>query len=181
MARPIRTKAQRELDLVRTANLYLEGKTQQEIALKIGVTREQINYDIRAIRKVWQSEMAAALDARKAEELARIDKVEAEAWSAWHNSKQATKETIRVAKGGPDDTKVVHEAREKSTERDPDFRFMLIVQWCIEARIKLLGLDAMGKPEDTTKIMTFVDLVKRAKRREDELAREQLAVVVVED
>ena len=57
---------------------------------------------------------------RKAEELAKIDNVEREAWVAWTTSKG-----------------------NQTPAGDP--RFLQNVQWCIQKRCKILGLDAAEK------------------------------------
>ena len=110
MAAQKRTKFQREKDLLRTEELYLNGYTQAAIAGEMGVSQQQINYDIRAILDRWRDEMVQDIDKAKARELRRVDRLEREYWTLYRTNNAP--ETL---------------AR---------------VQWCVEQRCKILGLNA---------------------------------------
>ena len=51
MAAPKRTPGERERDLLRVAELYCEGVPQYRIAQAIGVSFQQIHYDVRILNK----------------------------------------------------------------------------------------------------------------------------------
>lgn len=118
MAGPRRTRGQRELDLQRIAEMYCRGLPQSAIARQIGVSRQQISYDLRALRKRWLQNAMRDFDARAAEELAKIDHLEMEYWRAYEQAQRAKRFSAPYLAG---------------------------VMSCIERRCKLFGLDAPTK------------------------------------
>lgn len=150
MAAPKRTPFRREADLFKTQALYLQGKTQQEIADQLGVSREQIKYDLATIQARWRQDTAINLDEAKLRELARIDVLERTYWDAWENS-LSERTRSRVEKTGVD---AEGNPRGKSSiEREMLLgvpAYLTGVQWCISERCKLLGLYAPTKIAPTT-------------------------------
>lgn len=143
MATRKRTPAQRTRDLVRTAQLYLQGATQLEIAQEIGVSRVQITQDLKEIRAWWQQRTSMDLEAFKAEQLAKLDNLERELWEGWTASKNPTvsntvSETTAGAKPGK-----TRSRKEITSAGDP--RFLDQIQDVIEQRCKILGLFAPTK------------------------------------
>lgn len=150
MAAPKRTKRQREADLVTIAELYLACKPQYEIAKVVGVSRQQIAYDLVEIREQWKQRYTTKIEDAKQEELAKIDRLEQEYWKGWEESKSdfvQTTETLkregtlqrptaRRAKKGE-----ITEAK-TSYSRYGDPRFLQGIAWCVKARREILGMDA---------------------------------------
>ena len=83
MAAPKRTSFEREKDLLEISRLYLTGVTQTDIAARLGVSQQQISYDLKALQKRWLAASLAHVDDAKARELAKIDQLEREYWKAW--------------------------------------------------------------------------------------------------
>jgi hypothetical protein len=110
-----RTPDQIRRDRAEIARLYLQRWTQADIGRKLGLSRQQVGYDLEAVRQEWLDSALTDFNARKAEELARIDRLELEYWAAWERSK---------ADGAGDP------------------RFLAGVERCIEQRAKILGLHA---------------------------------------
>ena len=103
-----RTPFQREKDLEKTSELYLKGHSQYEIARVIGVSRTQITYDIADLQKRWLERSMMNIDERKAEELAKVDRLEAEYWKGWEDSRRPTKaSTAQVTTAGKHPGKTV--------------------------------------------------------------------------
>jgi hypothetical protein len=73
-------------DRAEIARLYLQRRTQAEIAAQPGMSRQQVGYDLGAVRQGWLESSLTDFNARKAEELARIDRLEREYWDAWQAS-----------------------------------------------------------------------------------------------
>ncbi len=147
MAARKRTPAQRARDLLKTAEMYLHGKTQQEIAQEIGVSRVQITFDLQEVRVWWRERAAMAIDERKAEELAKVDRLEAEYWKGWEDSRRPTKvSTAQATTAGANPGKTVTN-KEITSAGDP--RFLTGVADCIEKRCKILGLHAPTKLQGT--------------------------------
>jgi hypothetical protein len=93
MARPARTKAQRECDLPVIAKMHLQGRTQTDIAAVVSAARpydighRTVCRDIATIVARWQGEAIETIGLAKRRELERLNVVEAEAWEAWRESK----------------------------------------------------------------------------------------------
>jgi hypothetical protein len=75
-------------DRAEVARLYLQGWTQADIGARLGLSRQQIGYDLEAVRQEWLRSALVDFDAKKAEELAKIDRLEGEYWAAWEASKK---------------------------------------------------------------------------------------------
>lgn len=125
---------------VAVAHLYATGWPQHKIAKKLGVTQQQISLDIKAIRAEWQRTMAEEYDRLKAEQLAKIDAAEAEAWRGWRRSQRDSKKVTEKRSKRNGGVRAVITVREENRAGDP--RFLLVVLACIVHRCRLFGLDA---------------------------------------
>ena len=119
----------------KVAKLYLEGKTQNELAALFGVNQSTISRDLEAIRKQWQEQALLHFDEIKSHELARIDRLEREYWDAWEESKKNAETVVQKAK--EDGTK---EATKTSKGQSGNPSFLAGIQWCIEQRLKIFGV-----------------------------------------
>jgi predicted transcriptional regulator len=147
MAAPKRKKTQREFDLTRVAEMYLTGKRQVDIAVELGVTQQQVSYDLQELHTRWRESSLIDIGEAKNRELERIDILEQEYWAAWVRS-------------CGERTKTKHEtlADEESVRSSVEVEQMLVnpaylagVQSCIESRCKIIGLYAPAKQEHTGK------------------------------
>lgn len=138
-----------------TADLYCSGLAQHEIAAKIGVSQGTISLDLKYIRDNWLAQALVDFDMGRAVELAKIDHLEAVSWDAWHRSCRPAEISKRVidkamrsqgkpVKGQPTPPPkmVVTGTKDEVTTRQQvgDDRFLGRVAWCIETRLKLMGL-----------------------------------------
>jgi hypothetical protein len=135
-------------DRVEIAGLYLQGWTQAEIGAKLGLSRQQIGYDLAAVRQEWLRSTLVNFDAKKAEELARIDRLEREYWAAWEKSRNGHETTTTEQTTTPQGERSKAAIRREDQPGDP--RYLAGVQWCIEQRCKVLGLNAPHKVAPTT-------------------------------
>lgn len=162
MARRKRNDFQREADFVTIAQMYKEGKLQIEIAKELGLSQGQISQDLAEVLRRWRAEAADTIDAIKQRELDKINNLEIEYWHAWELSlKDATGVSVETktvalkmpADGG--DPVELPAAETKTTKRrqgqSGNPAYLAGVQWCIDRRCKLLGLDAPTKSELTGK------------------------------
>ena len=147
-----RPKFQREKDLLSIEKRYLRGERQHQIAVGLGVSQVTVSNDLRELQKRWRAETVRDLDDAKAQELAKVDELEREYWDAWQNSCEDA-ETIRQEASEKKVDKVIKTA--KGQAGDP--RFLAGVQWCIEKRCKILGLDAPDKHEVDHKFGKMTD------------------------
>lgn len=122
-------------DRAKIAELYIEGKYQIEIGDIMGLSQQQISYDIRAIQKQWAESANDLIDRRKMEELAKTDYLERVYWQEWEQSKkEKTSQSLKIKDAAHQEKSL------KREERCGDPRYLQGVQWCIEQRCKLLGI-----------------------------------------
>lgn len=86
MAAPKRSEMQREQDLQTAAALYLKGVRQAEIAELLGVTQQQVSYDLQEVRKRWRESSVMDFNERQLEDLERLAAIEREAWRLWEKT-----------------------------------------------------------------------------------------------
>jgi hypothetical protein len=164
-----RTPDQILKDREEIARLYLQRMTQREIGERLGLSRQQVGYDLEAIRQEWLKSSLVNFDARRAEELARIDRMEREYWDAWETSKKEKETTTseQVNKGGGEQTK----AAIRKVEQTGDPRYLAGVERCVDRRCKLLGLNAPLEIRDVSEAQLDAEihrlLGKLADQRQD--------------
>jgi len=143
MAAPVtENEDQREQRLADVARLYLTGQTQAAIGRQLGVSQNQISYDLRIVRERWLASSIRDFDELKAQELAKIDQVEAEFWAAWERSQRVKQVTSTKRKEGKDAST---EAGVTKQEQAGDPRMLDGVLKCINKRCEILGLNAPSK------------------------------------
>lgn len=156
-------------DRRKIAALYLRGYKQAEIAEEIGVDISTISRDLATMQDEWRAATLMDLDEAKRRELARVDGLELEYWEAWERScEEAVKTTTKRIQGAES---ARDEASVQKEQRLGDPRYLAGVQWCIERRCKLLGLDAPSKSEFTGKDGGPVEhkmIVERVSERRDD-------------
>jgi len=140
MAAKKRTRIEIERDRLEIARLYLKGDIQADIAARLGMTRQMVGYDLKAIRSQWLAASLEAFDQRVATELAKIDNLEIEYWQAWERSTQVKESS--TAKVVQDEKGERNEASTKQEQMVGNESFLAGVRWCIDRRLKLFGLDA---------------------------------------
>lgn len=158
-----RSKAELLRDRAEVAQLYLRGRTQHEIAdhmeqnrsYKYG--RTKVQNDIKRIRQKWEESALMDFHKKRAEELAKIDALEREYWEAYMESKEPRQEHKVEGQPAETDPHTNGEASHTSiqptkierTTKEPvagNPQFLKGIQWCIDKRCEILGLDA---PERT--------------------------------
>lgn len=140
----------------RVAELYLRQHTQQEIADMLEVDQSLVSLDLKAIQVQWRESALADMNEAKQRELERIDQLEREYWQAWERSQEDAETVTKKQKSGEDKPEL--SLQKKGQTGDP--RFLQGVQWCIERRCKVLGIDAPEKREYSGRLsfeLTFKD------------------------
>lgn len=82
-----RSKIARENDRVQVAKMYLEGKTQQQIADALGIDQSTVSRDLKAIYKNWQSAAVEDIAKLRGVQLARYNMLYREVFSVWETKK----------------------------------------------------------------------------------------------
>src|SRR5262245_11776437 len=135
-----RTSDQIRRDRVEVARLYLGGWTPAEIGQQLGLSRQQIGYDLEAVRQEWLRSSLVDFNAKKTEELAKIDRLEREYWAAWEASKKERQTSITEQTTDAEGERL--KAGIRKVEQTGDPRYLAGVERCIEQRAKILGLHA---------------------------------------
>jgi hypothetical protein len=161
MAPRARTKVQREKDLQQIAEMYLSGRTQADIGNALNLTQQTISNDLKTLQQRWLESSVRDFDELRAEQLAKIDRLEAEYWAGWARS---TRPKTRKGKKSKSSSGPMGDSDESSVqveERDGNPTWLAGVDKCIERRCKLLGLDAPTRAELSV-AQTFADFVLAA-------------------
>ena len=150
-----RSAAQLARDRRKTADLYLQGWLQADIAGFLGISQSTVSNDLKALQGQWLQSALLDFDEAKARELAKVDRLEREYWAAWERSCEAEEMVTQRTKGDverwQDDESGKFVASRPADvtkarkERIGDPRFLQGIQWCIDRRCKILGVDAAQK------------------------------------
>lgn len=159
----------------RVAHLYLTRHTQVEIARTLGIGQTTVSRDLAAIEAAWGKAALLDMHAAKVRELERIDALEREAWEAWRRSQeQAVKSRVQQVNAHvvvkPDGREVtVPERVTKMREakgRDGSHEFLTRIQWCIDTRIRILGLDRPGETAEGATVKALLDSLADLRERD---------------
>lgn len=134
-----RDPGQAEIDRIKIAEMYLAGQTQHEIAQAIGVSQQQIAYDLKIIRQRWREAQIKSYSEHIELQLAKVDHAERELWKAWYAT-QGEEEIVSHEAGmtpkGEVDKTTVRRRKIHGTSS-----YMDGILKCIDQRSKLLQLD----------------------------------------
>jgi hypothetical protein len=154
----------------RVAELFLAGRTQYEIAEEVKVTQTTVSRDLSAIREDWMARASSDFAERRAEELAKIDRLELEYLDGWQRSKQIREKTHTRKKSRPsgrttvNGAPIMEESLEAGVAKEQDVgdpRYLEGVRWCISERCRIIGLYAPKNIDMTSagKPITFISFV----------------------
>lgn len=165
-----RSDEQREADLALISKLLLrENMSKTEIAQEISKNRpyqlstSMVNIDVNLLLSRWRDTYLSDTDILKGRELRRIDELESAYWDSYERSLKGASSVIENItefssedKIGMDDSNAEETGRVKKatsrksvSERDGEVRFLNGIQWCINKRCEILGLNAPLKTEMT--------------------------------
>jgi hypothetical protein len=137
-----RSKEQVLLDRVEIAKRYLQGQPQHIIGASLNFDRSTISRELKQIRAAWLESSLVNFNDAKARELAKIDHLEETHWDAWNRSIGQVKKTTQYAEPGPGNTLRPARATITTEESIGNPAFLTGVQWCIQKRLDIFGLEA---------------------------------------
>jgi hypothetical protein len=151
-----RSKSQRLRDRRLIASLYLKGEYQSDIAAQLGISQGQVSKEIAVLHDDWRASALIDINEAKARELAKIDTLELEYWTAWKRSQEDAESEITKLQGGSTDapSKLEKQTRREGQSGNP--AFLAGIQWCINKRCEILGVNAPIKQEINNKGVTKV-------------------------
>ena len=146
---PKRDVIQVERDRAEIARLYLQGKIQTQIALILSespdrdynITQSMVCDDLKAVKQRWLTSSIMHFNEIKARELAKIDNLEIMYWESWKRSLDPKTKT-RTKQINLASSSIRQEAQMEEQRSIGDKRWLEGVQWCIERRCSIFGLDA---------------------------------------
>jgi predicted transcriptional regulator len=112
----------------KVAELYVQGITQFAIAEQLGVCQPTVSNDLARVREQWLKSSLMDFNAKKSEELARLEHLERVAWEDYAESRKVY---VKVKGRGlvPSDTR----------RKPGDVRYLQEVREAITLRLKVLG------------------------------------------
>lgn len=141
---PQNRKKEVEARRAEISRLYLMGYTGAEIADHVGVSPSQVSRDLKILTQRWKDESIRDISERKAKDLAELEHVKRELWTAWMKSKEALKKQKRK-KSNSGTGKGYEENSQERTERLPDARYMSELLRVIKQVADLLGYNEAQK------------------------------------
>lgn len=161
--------------------MYAKGFPQYQIADTLGISQPAVSKHLSVITEEWQRRMREDCDRIKAEQLAKIDKVELAAWEGWERSvKEHERRTVKTttatvpsavpglvaASASPSDVTLMKEFQAGDTA------FLSIILKCAQQRAELIGAITKG-----VKVMGHDGGPFVMKRELKDLAYEDLAAL----
>jgi len=146
--KPRRSASQIAKDRRRVSELYLRGELQADIAEEVGRSQSTVCRDLQALQAQWLKDAAVDFDTAKAKEIAKIDNLERTYHSAWQRSCEDAETLIKD--GTPEK---VEKLKRTSKGQAGDPRFLQGVQWCIEKRCKILGIEEAIKQQNLNLVL----------------------------
>ena len=135
--KPRRLTANREHRLALVSHGMIQGRTQQELSGDMGVSQQQISRDWREVLRRWRESELVDTSQLRMRQLAEVNALKQEAWSAWLLSKKDA-EKITTNEGGKEDSDWTRIERKGQTG---DARYLDVINRCLEREARLLGLD----------------------------------------
>lgn len=145
--KPERSESQKQRDRRRISEMYLRGDLQADIAKELSLSQSTVSADLAVLRDEWLASSIMDFNDRRAQELAKIDDLEREYWTAWKRSQQDAEIRVKEAikRGEKNQETMIQKAQERTEAQIGDPRYLSGIQWCINKRCELLGLDAPKK------------------------------------
>lgn len=149
-----------EIELLRLkiSELLLLNQTERQIAQAVGRSASTVHHHIVHLLREWRHAQAGNIDKWRARQLARIEAIERESWSAWEQSKQRKTVTQRMRGRAPrprrgrrlrvnEETMVDVSRSTRVQESAGDERFLARLSWCVAERNLMLGLYGLNVEE----------------------------------
>lgn len=128
------------------ARLYMQGLSYEQIGDRLGVHKSQISRDLAKVRQEWRESADRATGEWVAQELARLEAIEAEAWAAWKRSTQ-DRQTVTKETGPRGGAMVTVKTTTRTDGQAGDAALLAKVLDCVKQRREMLGLDVPKRTE----------------------------------
>lgn len=164
--------AKRRADVI---GRYLKGERVEDIADDLAIPKRTAWNDISTLLEEYKHHAAKDAEAHVGEELAKLAKIEIEAWEQWEKSKTKGKESAvnkTTVKVGRSAKTITERETEKFIDRVGDPRFLQILLSCHEKRAQMLGLrEHMATPQVEEFMRRIGDAMREMVRIEEDEIR----------
>ena len=148
-----RTPGEKEQHRVEITKRYVRGETQTQIAAALGVHYTTVGRDLVQIRAAWVAAYTSDYNEHAAKELARIDHLEQTYWEAWESSKADRSTRTQTVRPDEKGKLAPVQGVMETAESVGDKKWLDGIQWCIEARMRLLALVQPAPVVNNTAVM----------------------------
>lgn len=139
---PIRTHVQTER-MVNVNRLYCQGVSQNQIAKRLEIPLSTVQGDLHEARQLWLQSTQNERKVWIAQELNKLDVVEAAAWDQWAESCKPIRERRKAEESASASAPMGKTTKVTGQRgRIGDARLLAIILKCVEQRRAMLGLDA---------------------------------------
>lgn len=145
---------QRKERIERVIKMYLTGKSALEIANATGVNRQAVYQDLRIARRIWRKRNDRAAESLVAEEVAKIDRIEAAAWDAWERSQQ---DAVEITEDATADGK--KSTSKKTKGQAGGAQYLTVALACVDKRCKMLKIGEYSTDESSNDLAPLVEVV----------------------
>lgn len=138
------------------------------------ITFNQVYYDVKKLQQEWYRESQDLIEQGIVREIKKLDKIEAECWEAWEQSKKGQRSTVIQGGFVGEDGKeiagnVVNRKLDSSTG---DVRYLVMIERCIVRRSELLGVMFPPKKDDGTNLNIDNAIILMEKKQiEEEISK----------
>ena len=120
----------------KTADFYVKGWRQADIAHELGVAQATVSNDLKAVQQEWRESAIHDINLLRQRELQKLDRIERECWQEWERSKQPSQSAKVRTDGNQQKTE------KQVTDQRGDVVYLDQIRQCVAARRAILGLDA---------------------------------------
>lgn len=168
-----RDKTTRQAHRKKAARLTLEGWTQDEIAVELGISQKTVSYDLKAIRKQWAKDAQQDFLALRAEKLAELLHLKKTYYEAWYRSLDESERTTQYVDVDKNGDPIPSRAVVQKEVQVGNLAALAGAERIWEKGVKLFGLDA---PELMQLVTEDFDQAAWHENREKRLAAAMLTL-----
>lgn len=147
-------ESESERNLYQISVMYLRGMKQYEMAEELKISPATISGAISLLKLEWREKRVENINEMKMKELDRVDLLEREYWVAWELSKKDKVKTVK--REGSVGLNGIDETIESKEGQVGDPRFLQGVQWCVDKRCEILGIDNSSKNESLSVVVKSI-------------------------
>lgn len=136
------------------SELYLKGLKQWEIARETGISAASVSRCLQLVQAEWRTARIDNINEIKMREVQRIDVLEREYWDAWKKSQQD--KIITKSRSGTIGLNGINENSETIEGQVGDPRFLQGIQWCVDKRCEILGINNTAKNESSSIVVKSI-------------------------